>query len=94
MEIRTHALHLRVDLKRQPFLPPEVWKGAIRSYVSKANSLTHQVTFKQRRAEARGLQLNLDPENALLTPLGSIDETGVINWIPEFNLHCKECDES
>ena len=81
-----------VDLKNAKFNIDTVWAGAIRRYISKANSLSHRVQEKQKKAEARMLDsINVDAENKLLSPLGTIDERSIITWRPDFEHYAKDC---
>ena len=67
-----------VDLKNQPFDHETVWKGAIRRYASKVNSLEFQASLARINAEANLTKFNyICSLNKLLSPLAAIDETGV-----------------
>jgi len=74
-----------VDLKQQKFIPEEVWKGAVRRYISKANTLTFKIMLKQIRSENGRGEIETRLENELLAPLGSIDSDGTITWADPFN---------
>jgi hypothetical protein len=82
-----------VDLENKRFIADNVWNGAIRRYLSKANTLTYRVGDLTRRAEANLSQLNLKQVNELLSPLGTIDSRGSIIWVDEFARHAAEVDK-
>ena len=69
-----------VDLGNRPFKQEEVWKGAIRRYLSKVNSLQQKIKLEVTEAEARERPANLRRFNALLTPLATINNNGDITW--------------
>ena len=77
-----------VDLKGQLFNADNVWKGALRRYASKVNSLTFKVNLRRLKAEARGKPINVT-KNKLIAPLATIDEMGVIQWSSEMAKHFK-----
>jgi hypothetical protein len=81
-----------VDLKNKPFTPDDVWTGAIRRYLSKANSLTYRVGELTRRAEATNSDVNLKSVNSLLNPLGKIDASGIILWNNDIAPHAHGVD--
>ena len=73
-----------VDLQKQRFIAENVWKGAVRRYVSKANSLTSKILLRQIRAENDNADVCVSNENSILAPLGEIDLHGSISWQPRF----------
>ena len=81
-----------VDLENKPFDADEVWTGAIRRYLSKANSLTFRVGELTRKAEASNSDVRLDSLNALLHPLGTINSSGVITWNSDMAPHAHPVD--
>ena len=76
-----------VDLQKQRFVAENVWKGAVRRYASKANSLTFIIQLKQIRAENGGSDVRVTNENSILAPLGVIDTNGTITWQRPFARH-------
>ena len=91
MEIRAHTLHLS-RLREQTLDTDEVWTGAIRRYLSKANSLTFRVGELTRKAEVTNSDVRLDSLNALLHPLGTINSSGVITWNSDMAPHAHPVD--
>ena len=81
-----------VDLENKPFDTDEVWTGAIRRYLSIANSLTFRVGELTRKAEASNSDVRLDSLNALLHPLGTINSSGVITWNSDMAPHAHPVD--
>ena len=79
-----------VDLDNRPFQHTDVWKGAVRRYISKANSLSQQVRHESMAAEARNRPPKLDKFNKILHPLATIDFRGDIHWKAKFAPHAAE----
>ena len=65
-----------VDLERKPFVADDVWTGAIRRYLSKANVLTFRVGELTRAAEASSRDADFKHLNLLIHPLGKLDTDG------------------
>jgi hypothetical protein len=64
-----------------------VWHGAIRRYVSKANSLSYKANLLATQAEARRTKADLEYLEKPLDPLGHIDASGSIVWRADFLSH-------
>ena len=70
-------IHLTlVDLENRPFVADDVWTGAIRRYLSKANVLTFRVGELTRTAEASSREVDFKHLNLLIHPLGKLDPDG------------------
>jgi hypothetical protein len=83
--ILIHLTHR--DLFNTPFDPNKTWRGAVRRYVSKANSLTHKSKLLNSRQESRGLPHNLETLDSLISPLGELDVSGAVVWRHDFLQH-------
>ena len=81
------------ELDKKPFDCESIWESAIIRYLSKANTLTYRIGLKKITADARQKKLDVRHENALLHPLGTIDETGRITWAEAFAAECPPCSE-
>ena len=68
-----------VDLKRQKFIPDEVWKGALRRYLSKLNSAVFKAKLRLDRCAAREETFSCNSLNAALKPLASIDSAAQLS---------------
>ena len=86
--ILIHLTHR--DLFNTPFDPTKTWRGAVRRYVSKANTLTHKANLLNLRQESRLQDHNLDSLEALIEPLGDLDASGAIVWRHDFQHHVSE----
>ena len=76
-----------VDLRNHRFDPEGTWKRAVTRYLSKANSLTFKMRYPLAQAEASNARVNLSRPNRYLSPLGVIDQSGVITWRDDFRCH-------
>ena len=65
-----------VNLENKPFVADDVWTGAIRRYLSKANVLTFRVGELTRTAEASSREVDFKHLNLLIHPLGKLDPDG------------------
>ena len=75
------------DLLNKPFDPSIVWRGAVRRYVSKANSLTHKAKLLHFRQESRAQAHDLESLETLIEPLAELDATGALVWRHDFIHH-------
>jgi hypothetical protein len=75
------------DLHNKPFDPRTTWRGAVRRYVSKANSLTHRTKLLYMKQESRRLAHDHESLEVLLSPLGLLDGAGAIVWRHDFLPH-------
>ena len=81
-----------VDLENKPFVADDVWTGAIRRYLSKANVLTFRVGELTRTAEASSREVDFKHLNILIHPLGKLDPDGTIAWCDDFARHASAVD--
>ena len=70
----------QVDLSRMRFVPIEVWKGAVRRYISRVERLKVVIRTRVLLAEGKGEQLSLDKENELTAPFGAFRSDGYFRW--------------
>ena len=70
----------QVDLARTRFVPDEVWKGAVRRYISRVERLKVVVRTRVLLAEGRGEQPSLDKENEQTAPFGAFRSDGRFRW--------------
>ena len=81
-----------VDFEDKPFLADDVWTGAIRRYLSKANVLTFRVGELTRIAEASSREVDSKHLNLLILPLGKLRPDGTIAWCDDFARHASAVD--
>ena len=70
----------QVDLAGTRFVPDEVWKGAVRRYISRVERLKVVVRTRVLLAEGRGEQPSLDKDNGLTAPFGAFSPDGRFRW--------------
>jgi len=70
----------QVDLARARFVPDEVWKGAVRRYISRVERLKVVVRTRVLLAEGRGEQPSLDKDNKMTAPFGAFSPDGRFRW--------------
>ena len=75
------------DLFNTPFDPAKTWRDAVRRYVSKANSLAHKSKLLHLRQESRFQTHDLATLETLISPLGVLDDSGVVVWRHDFLSH-------
>ena len=86
-------IHLTlVDLENIPFVADDVWTGAIRRYLAKANVLTFRVGELTRTAEASSREVDFKHLNILIHPLGKLDPDGTIASCDDFARHASAVD--
>ena len=73
-----------VDIENRKFSESDVWRGALRRYISKVNSLSYKAAGKRVRAEARATTIDLRTENSYIHPFAKLNDQGDIEWSSHF----------
>ena len=69
-----------VDTSGERFQAEEVWKGAVRRFISRVERLKVSVRIRAAKCRSSHSDLSLEHENKMLAPLGSFNEVGVFRW--------------
>ena len=69
-----------VDTNGEQFQAEEVWKGAVRRFISRVERLKVSVRIRAAKCRSSHSDLSLEHENKMLAPLGSFNEVGVFRW--------------
>ena len=69
-----------MDLAGTRFVPDEVWKGAVRRFISRVERLKVVVRTRVLLAEGRGEQPSMDKDDELTAPFGAFSPDGRFRW--------------
>jgi hypothetical protein len=67
-----------------PFTPHTIWRSAVRRFLEKARACEFGAKLAIDRASGRGEPHNIGSKNKALTPLGGLDEEGILSLRPDF----------
>ena len=73
-----------LGMHKTPFTPRTIWRSAVRRFVEKARACEWGAKIAIDRASGRGEPHNIGAKNKALTPLGGLDEEGILSWCPDF----------
>jgi hypothetical protein len=67
-----------------PFTPHTIWRSAVRRFLEKARACEFGAKLAIDRASGRGEPHNIGSRNKALTPLGGLDDKGILSLRPDF----------
>jgi hypothetical protein len=73
-----------LGMHKTPFAPHTIWRSAVRRFVEKARACEWGAKLAIDRASGRGEPHNIGAKNKALSPLGGLDEEGILAWRPDF----------